>query len=78
MFKVSINILKIVDLNLMMNIKVHMGQFLREIRQENLPTFVGIKFTSEAFDEGIQALNAQDKKFVVFLGTESVYYVLSS
>ncbi|KAI4466919.1 dihydrodipicolinate synthase [Holotrichia oblita] len=51
------------------NVNIHMGQFLREI-DDKIPTFTGIKFTSEALDEGLEAVNAHNKRFSVFLGTE--------
>ncbi|GJQ84406.1 hypothetical protein Trydic_g3881 [Trypoxylus dichotomus] len=51
------------------NVNIHMGQLLREIGN-TIPSFAGIKFTSEALDEGLEAVNAHDKKFSVFIGTE--------
>lgn len=54
-------------------IPVHMGDFLESINDE-IPTFVGIKFTSANLDEGAQAFNANSRKFVIFLGCDNVYY----
>ncbi|KRT78490.1 hypothetical protein AMK59_8027, partial [Oryctes borbonicus] len=53
------------------NVNIHMGQLLREIN-DTIPTFSGIKFTSEALDEGLEAVHAHNKKFSVFLGTEGL------
>jgi len=48
-----------------------MGEFLNSIGDE-LATFVGIKFTSANLEEGLQALYADNKKYVVFLGNDQV------
>lgn len=48
-----------------------MGQFLESLNDE-ISTFVGIKFTSSDLDEGIQAFRANNKKYVVFLGNDQV------
>lgn len=50
---------------------VHMGEFLREIN-DKIPNFVGIKFTSQILEEGLEAVRAHNKKFVVFLGADTV------
>lgn len=50
---------------------VHMGQFLESLNDE-ISTFVGIKFTSSDLDEGTQAFRANNKKYVVFLGNDQV------
>lgn len=50
---------------------VHMGQFLESIDSE-IPSFVGIKFTSSNLEEGAQALHANNKKYVIFLGNDQV------
>lgn len=50
---------------------VHMGEFLESLNDE-IPTFVGIKFTSSDLDEGAQAFRANNKKYVVFLGNDQV------
>lgn len=48
-----------------------MGQFLTSIGNK-IPTFVGIKFTSSNLDEGVEALQADNKKYVIFLGNDKV------
>lgn len=48
-----------------------MGEFLNSIGDE-LPTFVGIKFTSANLQEGLQALHANNKKYIIFLGNDQV------
>ncbi|EZA53418.1 N-acetylneuraminate lyase [Ooceraea biroi] len=53
------------------NINIHMGEFLSSIGDE-LPTFVGIKFTSANLEEGSQALHADNKKYVIFLGNDQI------
>lgn len=53
------------------NVNIHMGQFLESLG-DRIPTFVGIKFTSSNLDEGIQALNAANKKYTVFLGNDQL------
>ncbi|EFN85455.1 N-acetylneuraminate lyase, partial [Harpegnathos saltator] len=53
------------------NVNIHMGQFLKSIGDE-IPTFVGIKFTSANLDEGAQALHADDKKYAIFLGNDQI------
>ncbi|XP_012148358.2 N-acetylneuraminate lyase-like [Megachile rotundata] len=53
------------------NVNVHMGQFLESLG-ETIPTFVGIKFTSANLEEGAQALNAHNKKYVIFLGNDQL------
>ncbi|XP_029039289.2 N-acetylneuraminate lyase-like [Osmia bicornis bicornis] len=53
------------------NVNVHMGQFLESLG-EAVPTFVGIKFTSANLEEGAQALNASNKKYVIFLGNDQL------
>lgn len=50
---------------------VNMGKFLNEAAHL-IPTFAGIKFTSTALDEGLEALNAHGGKYAVFLGADSV------
>lgn len=49
-----------------------MGQFLNTINSTNARTFSGIKFTSTLIDEGLAAINAQNRKFSVFLGPGDV------
>ncbi|XP_029162764.1 N-acetylneuraminate lyase-like [Nylanderia fulva] len=51
------------------NVNIHMGQFL-ELISDKIPSFVGIKFTSTNLEEGAQALRANNKKYVVFLGND--------
>lgn len=48
-----------------------MGHFLESIG-DKIPNFVGIKFTSANLDEGAQALHADNKKYVIFLGNDQV------
>lgn len=52
------------------NVNIHMGQFLESIGSE-IPSFVGIKFTSGNLEEGAQALYA-NKKYVIFLGNDQL------
>lgn len=54
---------------------VHMGQFLRYVRENPgcIPTFVGIKFTSNDLDEGYEALKTG---FSVFLGADTVRIIV--
>ena len=51
--------------------EVHMGQFLESIG-DKIPSFVGIKFTSNNLEEGAHALHADNGKFVIFLGNDQV------
>lgn len=53
------------------NVTLHMGKFLNEIKNE-VPTFCGIKFTSNALDEGVDALKANDGCFEIFLGSDKL------
>ncbi|KAK1135260.1 hypothetical protein K0M31_008031 [Melipona bicolor] len=53
------------------NVNVHMGEFLESLNEE-IPTFVGIKFTSPNLQEGARALRANNSKFVVFLGNNEL------
>ncbi|XP_011307907.1 N-acetylneuraminate lyase-like [Fopius arisanus] len=53
------------------NVNLHMGKFLETIRNE-IPSFVGIKFTSTNLEEGSQALRADSKRFVVFQGSNEI------
>ncbi|XP_031834473.1 N-acetylneuraminate lyase [Nomia melanderi] len=55
------------------NVNVHMGEFLESLG-EQIPTFVGIKFTSSNLDEGARALNANNKKYVIFLGNDELLH----
>ena len=48
-----------------------MGKFLEEIG-EKIPTFVGIKFTSNNLEEGYYALKADSGRFAIFLGNDLV------
>lgn len=48
------------------------GEFLESLNDE-ISTFVGIKFTSSDLDEGAQAFRANNKKYVVFVGNDQVY-----
>ena len=49
-----------------------MGKFLESVG-EKIPTFSGIKFTSNDLEEGYQALMA-DSRLTVFLGSDVVSY----
>ncbi|KAJ3648927.1 hypothetical protein Zmor_020694 [Zophobas morio] len=49
------------------HVNIHMGQFLNDVVGK-IPTFHGIKFTSNALDEGIAAVKANGGKYAVFLG----------
>lgn len=51
-----------------------MGQFLRDV-DGKIPTFVGIKFTSEDLKEGLDAVSVQNKKYAVFLGADTVSHL---
>ncbi|KZC14657.1 N-acetylneuraminate lyase [Dufourea novaeangliae] len=53
------------------NVNVHMGLFLESLG-DKIPNFAGIKFTSSNLEEGSQALNADNKKYVVFLGNDQL------
>jgi len=53
-----------------------MGQFLESIG-DKIPSFVGIKFTSANLEEGVQALHADNKKYVIFLGNDQVKTISS-
>ncbi|KRT78489.1 hypothetical protein AMK59_8026, partial [Oryctes borbonicus] len=53
------------------NVNIHMGRFLQEVN-DKIPNFVGIKFTSEELEEGLQAVNVHNKKFAVFLGADTL------
>ncbi|CAK9829886.1 N-acetylneuraminate lyase [Anthophora retusa] len=53
------------------NVNIHMGQFLEYIGDQ-IPTFVGIKFTSSDLEEGALALRASKNKYTVFLGNDQL------
>lgn len=57
------------------NFSVHMGQFLESIG-DKIPSFAGIKFTSNNLEEGAQAMHADNKKYVVFLGNDQVPFAI--
>jgi len=50
---------------------VHMGEFLESIG-DKISSFVGIKFTSTNFEEGVQALRADNGKYAIFVGNEVI------
>ncbi|KAK4885262.1 hypothetical protein RN001_001533 [Aquatica leii] len=52
-------------------VNLNMGEFLRKITGE-ISTFSGIKFTSTVLDEGYAAVTANDGKYSVFLGADTV------
>ncbi|XP_036139192.1 N-acetylneuraminate lyase isoform X2 [Monomorium pharaonis] len=56
---------------MMTNVNIHMGQFLESINNK-IPSFVGIKFTSFNLEEGAQALNANNRKYAIFLGNNQL------
>ncbi|XP_011881215.1 PREDICTED: N-acetylneuraminate lyase-like isoform X2 [Vollenhovia emeryi] len=56
---------------MMTGVNIHMGQFL-ELIGDKIPSFVGIKFTSANLEEGAQALRANDRKYVIFLGNDQL------
>ncbi|XP_020284476.1 N-acetylneuraminate lyase-like [Pseudomyrmex gracilis] len=53
------------------NVNINMGQFLETIG-DKIPSFVGIKFTSNNLEEGARALRANNGKYVVFLGNDQL------
>lgn len=53
-----------------------MAQFLESVDEEEIPTFVGIKFTSPSLDEGAQAFHVTNDKFAVFLGNDQVFFII--
>jgi len=53
------------------NVNMHMGKFLTEIAGK-VPTFVGIKFTSNDLSEGMEAVRANNRQFRVFLGADTL------
>lgn len=53
-----------------------MAQFLESVNEEEIPTFVGIKFTSSNLDEGAQAFRVNNNKFAVFLGNDQVFLIV--
>lgn len=53
-----------------------MAQFLESVNEEEIPTFVGIKFTSSSLDEGVQAFHVGNNKFAVFLGNDQVFFII--
>ncbi|CAL7943933.1 unnamed protein product [Xylocopa violacea] len=55
----------------MSNVNLHMGQFLQFLGDE-IPNFVGIKFSSPNLEEAAQALRANNNKFVTFLGNDQL------
>lgn len=48
-----------------------MGKFLESIG-DRIPSFVGIKFTSNNLEEEAQALRADNRRYVIFLGNDQV------
>jgi len=48
-----------------------MGEFLESIG-DKISSFVGIKFTSTNFEEGVQALRADNGKYAIFVGNEVI------
>ncbi|XP_033225217.1 N-acetylneuraminate lyase-like [Belonocnema kinseyi] len=53
------------------NVTLHMGNFLETIGDQ-VPTFAGIKFTSNNLEEGYLALKADNGRFAVFLGNDQL------
>lgn len=60
------------------NLKSFISLFLVNVAEmmnlavDRLPTFVGIKYTSNDLDKGVAALRANNGKFAVFLGADTV------
>lgn len=52
-------------------VNIPMGQFLDQI-EDDVPTFVGIKYTSPNLEEGGTALRANNGKFTIFLGSDQI------
>lgn len=52
-----------------------MPEFLQKIKDQ-IPTFVGIKFTSNDLAEAYQAMRVENKKYSVFLGSDQVKITL--
>nr|XP_023022964.1 N-acetylneuraminate lyase-like [Leptinotarsa decemlineata] len=52
-------------------VNINMAQFMNEAAKE-LPTFQGIKYTSNDLDGGAAALKANDGKYAVFLGADTL------
>ncbi|KAK9876155.1 hypothetical protein WA026_011271 [Henosepilachna vigintioctopunctata] len=52
-------------------VKIHMGDFMNDIC-DKVPTFCGIKFTSTCLDEGLLAIQANNRKYAVFLGADHI------
>ncbi|XP_058791646.1 N-acetylneuraminate lyase-like isoform X2 [Phymastichus coffea] len=55
----------------MSNVRVHMGKFLESVR-DRIPNLVGIKFTSTNLEEGSHAVDVENKRYVVFLGSNLI------
>lgn len=53
------------------NVNIHMGQFLESIGND-IPSFVGIKCTSNDLVEGTEALHVDNGKYVIFLGSDQI------
>lgn len=53
------------------NVNIHMGKFLESIGND-IPSFVGIKFTSNDLVEGTQALHVDNGKYKIFLGSDQI------
>lgn len=51
-----------------------MGQFLESVKNE-IPSLVGIKFTSTDLVEGTQALHINNNQYAVFLGCDQVIFI---
>lgn len=45
---------------------------MMNLATDRLPSFVGIKYTSNDLDGGAAALNANNGKYTVFLGADTV------
>ncbi|KAJ8946426.1 hypothetical protein NQ318_014412 [Aromia moschata] len=53
------------------DVNLNMGQFLNESVGQ-IPTFCGIKYTSNDLDGGAAALRANNGKYAVFLGADTI------
>ncbi|XP_015119731.1 N-acetylneuraminate lyase isoform X2 [Diachasma alloeum] len=53
------------------SVNLHMGKLLETVGTQ-VPSFVGIKFTSTNLEEGSHALRADNRRFVVFQGSNEI------
>ncbi|XP_014213795.1 N-acetylneuraminate lyase [Copidosoma floridanum] len=55
----------------MSKVSIHMGRFLESIG-DRIPTLVGIKFTSTNLEEASHAVQADNRRFTIFLGSNEI------